>query len=283
MTIKPMLASPTLMKLEDFYGVGRAPNGWYFEPKFDGIRCIAHEGRLWSRAGNEITDRFPEIKAPHDLTLDGELIICDPELGVPVFSLVAKRTPKNAHTTTAEYRVFDLPLLGGDYIRRNRFINQVLTLPDNCFPVWAETDPKEAWSHAIDDGHEGIIAKRSNSLYIPGTRSKSWLKIKKSARLSAIVVGASKGEGKRAGTFGALELALLDTNNDPVRIGEVGTGFNDNDLAHITGLLALGQPFVVDIEYMEVTAAQQLRFPSYKGVRDDLSVLDCKVEQLQHK
>jgi len=279
MTIKPMLASPTFLTIEDF--AQYTPGEWFYEPKYDGIRCIAHEGRLWSRAGNDISDRFPEIKVPSNLTLDGEIVITD-EYGYVEFSLVAKRTAKNADSTQAEYRVFDLPMSKDLYIERSLAIHR-MDLPDNCFPVPRDILVKDAWQDAHNGCHEGIIAKRRGGLYVPGSRSKSWLKIKKSSRLSAIVVGATKGAGKRSGYFGALELALLDTNNQPVRIGEVGTGFNDNDLAHITGLLALGQPFVIDVEFMEVTAAKQLRFPSYKGVRDDLSVLDCKVEQLQHK
>ena len=52
------------------------------------------------------------------------------------------------------------------------------------------------------------------------------------------------------------------------------------DLAAVVALLDGGQPFVVDVECMEVTAAGRLRFPVYAGVRDDISVLDCTVDQL---
>jgi bifunctional non-homologous end joining protein LigD len=270
---KPMLASPSHLSIEQFDLTDR----WVFEPKFDGIRCIAAGGRLWSRAGNDITDRFPEIRVTGH-ALDGEVIILD-EHGVPQFHLVARRTPKNAKVSPpATFQVFDVLDSPGPLQDRRSRLEQ-MDLPDHVTLTDQCQSAVEMWGKARTAGHEGIMAKLKNSRYVPG-RSKSWLKVKKSARLSAIVVGANPGSGKRAGTVGSLELALLDTNNQPIRIGEVGTGFDSKDLAHVAGLLTAGQPFVVEIEYMEVTEAGQLRFPSFKGVRDDIPLTDCTTNQL---
>jgi bifunctional non-homologous end joining protein LigD len=278
MHVKPMLATASHIALDKF------DDRWIFEPKFDGIRCIAEGGRLWSRAGNDITDRFPEIRVSEDMksmTLDGEIIILD-ETGVPQFSLVARRTAKKIGLP-AFLRVFDIPSIGHtpfEYRRsRLEILHAIGGLGDNITLTEQSKSADEMWARARAAGHEGIMAKLVSSRYVGG-RSKSWLKVKKSARLSAIVVGATPGSGKRAGTVGSLELALLNTNNQAVHIGEVGTGFDSNDLAHVSGLLSAGQPFVVEIEYMEVTEAGQLRFPSFKGVRDDITVLDCTVDQL---
>lgn len=277
---KPMLATASHLKLDQF------PDTWVFEPKFDGIRCQAARGRLWSRAGNDITDRFPEITVSESTVLDGEIVILDAG-GVPQFSLVARRTPKNARSSPpATFMAFDVLEIEGKAItqeplsERRRLLEHVIDIPPGVSVTEQSDDASAMWTAARAAGHEGIMAKMNSSRYVPG-RSKSWLKVKKSARLSAIVVGAQPGSGKRAGMVGSLELALLDTNNAPVRIGEVGTGFDNNDLAFLSGLLAQGAPFVVDIEYQEVTEANQLRFPSFKGVRDDLSFLDCTVDQLE--
>src|SRR5690242_1556511 len=87
--IPPMLAS--LVK--------DLPEGsnWSYEVKLDGFRCVAvkdqEKTRLYSRRGNQLTSRFPEIakclteKFPPDTTLDGEIVALN-EKGLPSFNLL---------------------------------------------------------------------------------------------------------------------------------------------------------------------------------------------------
>lgn len=276
-----MLASPANQPLSNLL------NGQFiFEPKYDGIRCVTQDGRLYSRAGNDITSRFPEIQIPSGVDLDGELIMY--ENGRPSFNAIQHRTSKNArYQDPARFMVFDLLAIAGRstasdvlVVRKQLLLGQRPRFSEHVHLVPWSSDGQDVWNQAQTDGHEGVIAKLRHSLYSPG-RSKAWLKVKKAMHLSAIVVGASEGSGRRAGTFGALQLALLDTNNQIQPIGEVGTGFTDRDLEQLAALLSKGQPFIVDIECMEVTKAQALRFPSYRGVRDDISIFDCTTKQLE--
>jgi bifunctional non-homologous end joining protein LigD len=277
----PMLASQSKVPLGDLGA------GWAFEPKYDGIRCLAPgDGRLLSRSGNDITARFPEIAPPDGYALDGEVIITDPDTCEPSFALVSRRTARNAATADrpAVYVVFDVLAAGGDDTRRlpyeeRRGLLRAVPLTGQCQVIAQQGDGPAMWDLAMQFGMEGVVAKHLRSAYHPG-RSDRWLKLKKSRRVSCVVVGAERGSGHRAGTFGALFLALRDGGG--IReVGKVGSGFDAGDLAAVIALLAGGQPFVVDVDCMEITAGGRLRFPVYVGVRDDISVLDCTVDQLR--
>src|SRR5690606_5196865 len=89
---------------------------------------------------------------------------------------------------------------------------------------------------AEQQGLEGVIAKRRGSRYQPGRRSADWLKIKVRARQEVVIVGWTKGEGRRASGFGALVAAVWDEGRLRYA-GNVGTGFADAEIARLLGLL----------------------------------------------
>jgi bifunctional non-homologous end joining protein LigD len=276
---------------------------WVFEPKYDGVRCIAMDGRLWSRAGNDITDRFPEIKADPYWTLDGEIIMRDKD-GWPKFNVVQHRSASNARSQidngiVATYMVFDVlktPQYPGTYRLDQMTLAQrrkILESIDEVDGVWDPrielapqigyddcADPGKAmWEASMAMGHEGVLAKHSGARYHQGNRSSDWVKVKKSMTVSCVVAGAEEGKGSRSGTFGALLLYMRDGTN-VVPVGKAGTGFNEADLQMLTALLNQGQPFVVEVQCMEVTKDRKLRFPVYLGVRTDIDLLDCTIDQL---
>jgi len=78
---------------------------------------------------------------------------------------------------------------------------------------------------AVKMGLEGIMAKKRNSTYRPGTRSAEWLKIKKRQTMECVIIGYTKGKGDPEASFGALHLALRDGNSFRY-VGKVGTGFD---------------------------------------------------------
>src|SRR4029450_2899107 len=81
-------------------------------------------------------------------------------------------------------------------------------------------------------GLEGVVAKRAASPYRPGRRSPDWRKVKTQRTQDCVIVGWTPGQGKRAGTLGALLLALYD--DGWLRyVGSVGTGFTDAMLRHL--------------------------------------------------
>jgi bifunctional non-homologous end joining protein LigD len=145
-------------------------------------------------------------------------------------------------------------------------------------------------------GLEGVIAKRSGSLYEAGQRSGAWLKIKNQRRQELVIAGWVAGEGRRRGGIGALLVGHYDRppaagGQKPrlVYAGKVGTGFSDRQLAELRARLApLGRdtsPFEIglpakgahfaepqlvgEFTFTEWTPHGTLRHPSFKGLRPD--------------
>jgi ATP-dependent DNA ligase len=173
--IVPMLAS-SVKTLPD------GP-GWTYEVKLDGFRCIAVRGsdkaRLYSRRGNPLTSRFPEIAdcltdtLPPDTVLDGEIVALD-ERGLPSFQLLQN----GGRGGEIVYYVFDMlaergrSLLGMPYVERRAILEDGV-FPSMCRPVLLShmfPPAADLVQRVRDMGLEGIIAKRLESTYRPGDR-----------------------------------------------------------------------------------------------------------------
>ena len=87
---------------------------------------------------------------------------------------------------------------------------------------------------------EGLIAKRTDSLYRPGTRSKDWLKIKNRQRVEVTIGGFTSGTGARSTTFGSLLVGLPDDGGLRF-VGGVGTGFDQVTLERLVGAPAIAR------------------------------------------
>jgi bifunctional non-homologous end joining protein LigD len=136
---------------------------------------------------------------------------------------------------------------------------------------------------------EGVMAKRTASLYTPGRRSRDWLKIKNVGRQEVVVGGWLPGAGNRTGRIGALLAGYHDADGALRFAGKVGTGFTDAELTRLGRLFAerardtspfadkvpyklarvLEPELVAEVEFTEWTHNGTLRHPSYKGLRDD--------------
>jgi bifunctional non-homologous end joining protein LigD len=178
----------------------RPPSGplWLHEVKHDGFRVIARRDgervRLYSRPGNDLTNRFPLIveamaRLP-SCTLDGEAVACD-DSGVPSFNLLLHRK-RDDHVFLY---AFDLSELRGKDLRREpleqRKVDLRRLLADTetglVFNEWIdgeEFDGATVFEHARSLGLEGIVSKRKDSRYVSG-RSPYWLKMKNPASEAA--------------------------------------------------------------------------------------------------
>jgi bifunctional non-homologous end joining protein LigD len=139
-------------------------------------------------------------------------------------------------------------------------------------------------------GLEGVMAKRRDSTYATGRRSRSWIKIKHHLTQEVVIGGWTPGNGRRANTIGALLLGIPD--GDTLRyVGKVGTGFTDRVLDDLAKKLGAherktspieGVPsadargahwvrpeLVGEVEFAEWTGPGRLRQPSWRGLRPD--------------
>src|SRR5881398_3689876 len=211
---KPMLAT-----LEDEKNMPR--DGWEFEIKWDGYRIVAQvaggEAVLRTRKDQDYTERFSNVakelakalKTP-DAVVDGEVCALD-ENGRPSFSAMQQGGAK----TPIVYYVFDLlevegePLIDLPLVERRARLEDLLDRRNRTVLYSEAFEDGEGLREAVlAQGLEGVIAKKADSRYQPGKRSREWLKIKARPSQEFIVAGYTKGEGRRSKSFGSLVLAV---------------------------------------------------------------------------
>jgi bifunctional non-homologous end joining protein LigD len=232
--------------------IGAVPDdaGWAFEIKWDGYRTIVHiaDGvvRLQSTAGHDVTDRWPEfadLAASVNSTsaiLDGEMIVFDDD-GRPRFDLVQRSGVGSDRQAVIQF--FDVLQIDGTdtvdlaYLDRRRLLEQLVEPGDNwTVPSFTVGDGAALVAATAEQGLEGVIAKRVESLYRPGTRSKDWRKIKNRTTVELTIGGFTAGTGARADTFGALLVGRPHLDGLTFA-GGVGTGFDQRTLHDLTARL----------------------------------------------
>ncbi len=289
---------------------------WAFEMKWDGIRAVAEVRggrlRLTTRNGNDVTVTYPDLAGlidlagDRDLVLDGEIVTLNAQ-GRPDFGLLQTRMgltrPADVQSALkrapAHYMVFDVLEVDGTkhtrdpYDARRELLSEVLQ-PGRGDVVQVPPAFDGDLSHAVASskqlGLEGVMAKRRDSTYATGRRSRSWIKIKHHLTQEVVIAGWTPGNGRRANTIGALLLGIPD--GDGLRyVGQVGTGFSDRALDDLSARLGKlerktrtmeGVPsadargahwvrpeLVGEVEFAEWTGPGRLRQPSWRGLRPD--------------
>ena len=268
--------------------------GWWFEPKLDGIRCLAElstgETILRSRSGRDITAQYPELHMIHELVdqvnavIDGEIVAVDAD-GRNSFEVLQQRmnlsNPREIQRARARIPVslvvFDLLWLDGRDVtalpweHRRELLTDVVEEDDRLHVTTSVPgDGTMLFEAAKAQQLEGIVAKRLGSPYVPGRRTDAWRKIKATKTQDCVILGFTPGQGGRGDTFGALLVGAFD--DGALRwVGQVGSGFTDGVLAHVLDRL---RPLVRD-----EPAVAELR--SSKGaVYVEPSVV-CEVEYLE--
>jgi DNA ligase D-like protein (predicted ligase) len=292
---------------------------WIFEPKIDGTRCLADVSkggvRLYNRRQIDITSRYPEIAAAlaqgaSDCILDGEIAVF--EDGSPNFSALSRREHQSekmrieylSSALPANYVVFDILYAKGKSVMGLPLWQRKSLLPEEIQESEAvaisdsfEEKGEDYFHAALKMGIEGVVAKRLNSFYQPGTRSPDWIKIKKSLKLDLVVGGYIPGKGGRTPYFGGLLLGAY-SHGQLHYMGRVGSGFTERELKEITaGFSPLEQsPFgdapltpqarwikpdqVVQVSLLEVTQDGHLRAPVFLRRRDDKEPRECTLDQI---
>jgi ATP-dependent DNA ligase len=252
---------------------------WIFERKFDGIRLLAfkqgNDVRLYSR--NRLPQHLPALADAiaslpvRDAVLDGEI---------------------TWGRDTGGYHVFDVLWLDGNSVtalpldERRRLLG---TLPLRAPLHRVEAlESEKPWERACQEGWEGVIAKRRDSVY-EHRRSRQWLKMKCEATHNFVVGGFTDPQGGRVG-LGALLVGYFE-GDDFVFAGKVGTGFDTALLLRLreqlTALEIPEPPFtkakglprvrrhwvrpeiVVRVAFIEWTVHGKLRHSRLLGIRTD--------------
>lgn len=312
--------------------------GWVFEPKYDGMRVIAdvtsRAVRLVTRNGKDKSTQFPEVvlalrelarRARRPLVLDGEIVARAPRrrraaTTVPqagefqqLQGRMHLKDPDEIVRLAVEaptaFVVFDIlrdgrtTLLAAPWSDRRARLEALFERagdPQDTTVTISDTTTRGAamLTRARRAGWEGIIAKRTDTRYQPGTRTESWLKLKLLFRAEFVVGGYTEPRNSRQ-HIGALLLGAYDKQGDFIYVGHTGGGFTRDGLAAMHARLATLErrtsPFavpprtnepahwvapkvVVEVKFAEWTKERLLRQPIFLGVRDDKAARDVTIE-----
>ena len=301
---KPMLATLVDGPFDD--------PGWEYEVKWDGYRALAFKNKskteLKSRNNKSFDQKFyPVFEAVKNwdvnAVVDGEIVAVN-EKGVADFS--ALQNWRSEADGELLYYVFDVLWLDGKNLmnltlKERKAILQSLVPEEGLIRTGFSVEAKgtDFFEAAREMGLEGIIAKRSESTYIPDSRSKDWLKIKVQQRQEVVIAGYTKNDGSSK-LFSSLLLGTYEKGKLKY-VGKVGTGFKDRQqkemLQLFRPLIVKKSPFeivpdynkpsrfrpnppnatvtwlkpelVAEVKFTEITQDGVFRHPSFAAMRED--------------
>jgi bifunctional non-homologous end joining protein LigD len=317
--LKPMAATLSTLPRDE--------EKWAYELKWDGVRAIAYcetgHLRLESRTLREVTSHYPELRAlaaelgSLEAVLDGEIVAFDDD-GKPSFERLQGRmnlasesaVRRRMRDRPVTYLIFDLLYLDGHSLmdlpytdRRERLEELELQGTNWQTPRYHRGDGSGLLNLTRRQGLEGLVAKRLDSRYLPGRRTRAWLKVKNTRSQELVIGGWLPGKGRRSGTLGAVLVGYQEEDGEGERhlryAGRVGSGFTDAELNRLAELLeplrTKRSPFtgrqppreavfvepklVAEIAFREWTSAKTLRAPVYKGLRPDKDPAEVVLER----
>ena len=251
----PADLSPMLASIGDIDSLRREAEDWAFEMKWDGIQC-AGEGaagdgertgsvELTSRNGRDMTNTYLELHElveciDVDCILDGEIVALG-QGSRPDFGRLQRRmglsresdVERERRRTPVYLMLFDVLHADGSSLLRTPYTDRRARL----FELVTESEHihvPEAFEGSVDAAFEssrklrleGVLAKRTDSVYLPGKRTRTWAKLKHASTRDVIVVGWRTGEGERSSSFASLLVAAHDDEGLHY-LGRVGTGFDE--------------------------------------------------------
>ncbi|HXB34794.1 MAG TPA: DNA ligase D, partial [Puia sp.] len=295
--------------------------GWSYEIKWDGYRTLAYlqKGKVTLRSrNNKSFEKYYPISDslktwPVSAVLDGEIVVLNAKGQSDFGELQNWRSEADGDLV---YYVFDLLWLEGrdltgQLLSERRALLKSIT-PDNSIIRYSEsfeTGGKEFFAKAKKLGLEGIMAKRTDSIYTSGARTRDWLKIKTASR-QEVVIGGFTRNADSPKLFSALLVGVFE--NGRLRYtGKVGTGFSEemqhDMMKQFKPLIRKKSPFTVEpdinqpsrfrpnppeatatwlkptlvgeVAFREITTDGLMRQPSFQGMREDKPAKEVILEK----
>ncbi len=291
-----------------------------FEYKYDGARVQIHkrgdEVRVFSRRLTDVTQSLPEtvetvkssIKADETI-FEGEVIAVD-DFGSPIPFQHLMRRFKRVHKVKdvaekipVKLYLFDVLYLNGKSLISRPYLQRRRILAENAGEISLTTQlvtdkierAERFLKEALDAGHEGLMAKKLDSPYTPGTRGKRWFKIKPVLEpLDLVITAAEYGYGRRHGWLSDYYLAARDAaTGEFLNVGKTFKGLTDAEIIEMTRRLKKSivrqernrvvvlPKIVVEVAYNEIQKSPKykskmaLRFARISRIRYDKSPEDA--------
>jgi bifunctional non-homologous end joining protein LigD len=278
--------------------------------------------RLMTRNGRDKSGQFPEVvealrslarSARRPIILDGEIVVLERDRPGRFQTLQSRMHLQNVEQVAVQAKdapaalvAFDILQDGDDglfaepWTERRARLERLLRDPQSKHVRLSDTtaDGGRMVERANTAGWEGVIAKRTTSPYVPGARSRDWLKLKLQYRAEFVVGGWTEPRNTRP-YVGALLLGYYDREGSLHYVGHMGGGFTIDGLAEmyqrLVPLERKTPPFVdppktnepahwvapkvvVEVKFAEWTADGKLRQPIFLGIRDDKDAHDVGLE-----
>jgi DNA ligase 1 len=268
--VRPMLAERLPSAEKIFDKIGRCA----VEAKLDGFRCQVHlkskRVEMFSRNLERTTDMFPDIASAvqkelnvKSAIIDGEALAINEETGeFHPFQVTVQRKRKHKVTEMAEefplvLVAFDLLYADGkdltakSYELRHAELKRIIGKGKGRIRLSEAITTESAQSlqtffeTEVEQGHEGVVAKRLSSGYEPGARNYNWIKLKRAYRselsdtIDVVLVGYLRGRGARVRLgVGSLLGAVYDARTDTFQsVGKIGSGLSDENWIKLKKLL----------------------------------------------
>lgn len=289
-------------------------DAYIYEIKMDGVRCLAYlykdHVELINKRHLKLNSKFPELKslykqAKKPCVIDGELHVFQD--GKSDFFAIQRRTltsdpfriRQHSKKFPAVFTAFDILNLDGEDLCQKPLMERKKLLEKNIkeSPIcnisrYIEQEGKALFALTKQQQLEGIVAKRKESLYQPGKRTKEWIKCKHLLEADFAVVGYIPKE------YAMLSLVLAAYDNQKLQYcGHVTMGVSKDYLfAHIKDTIPCPfsvlpdgnedatwiSPFLCGtVKFMEYTQNGGMRQPVFKGFREDKQPIECLMHQLQ--
>ena len=286
--------------------------------KLDGARVQVHKDRsevaVFSRHGNDVTDRVPEVvevvraMSVDTVILDGEALVMQPDGRPAPFQTTMRRFGRRIDVAEVRERLplavqfFDLlhaeqtDCIDAPLVERlrtlERLVDSTWRVPS---VVAADTAALERFfDDALERGHEGAMVKDPRAPYLAGGRGRAWRKLKHAHTLDLVVLAAEWGSGRRQGTLSNLHLGAWDPAHETfVMLGKTFKGLTDELLAWQTEAFQaiavdrdayavyVEPTYVVEVAFNDVQVSPQypggvaLRFARVKRYRPDKAPRDA--------
>ncbi len=297
--------------------------GWTYEVKWDGYRALSvlngKQVDIFSRNNKSFNEKYyplyNELKEWNiKAVIDGEIVIVD-ENGMANFN--ALQNWRSEADGQLFYYVFDLLWINGVDITalplkdRKEILRHYLPAESEVVKLSENFDEDGISFFKLAEklGLEGIMAKKEDSEYVMGDRSKQWLKIKTAQRQEVIIGGYTNNEGS-AKPFSSLLVGVYK-NNKLQYTGKIGTGFSvkkqQEMMKQFKPLQTAKCPFeqkpdvnkpsrfrpnppdasatwlkpqlVCEVSFREMTADGVMRHPSFEGMREDKAAKEVVLEK----
>lgn len=286
------------------------PSGdeWRYEVKYDGYRSILYIDKdnyhFISRNLKPLNNQFPELLtkltehkeallAYSPMILDGEICILASDIKADFESIQTRGRLKSSEkislatkNSPATFVCFDLLMQNGKltlnkpYLERKSMLKNLLyalALPHFHY-VKDHKSYDKLWSDVVATGGEGIVAKKVDSLWTEGKRTKDWYKVK-NLNIATVFITAME----RTNQY--FQLGVNDQNKIKI-IGKVGQGFSKEEKEALYTIIIQNQTsedkqyiyikpsICIEIEYLELYK-EQIRHPKFRRFRLDKQWEEC--------